>query len=154
LEIIEPLPSPVIRTTGFSNHRLVLRSPRWGYLGRIEIVASAIGKKIPTGYTKIIQPFETGIVRAIHVSDGQAVKEGDDLIEFDPTTNEAETSRLKSDLICAQLDVVAQLRAALADGDALANFVSGWRQQTVIRRAEREFRDPTHGGTEYVQEGI
>jgi hemolysin D len=78
-------------------------------------VATAPGKIIPSGRTKVIQPFETGVVHAIHVRDGQTVRAGDVLIELDPTMNAAELGHLKSDLIAAELDV-ARLRAALADG--------------------------------------
>jgi len=49
------------------------------------------------------------------------VKEGQVLIDLDPTRNQAETSHLKSDLIAAKLDV-ARLHAALSDGDVLAKF--------------------------------
>jgi len=68
-----------------------------------------------------VQPFETGVVCGIHVSDGQTVKAGDVLIELDPTINDAELRHLQSDLVAAQLDV-ARLHAALADGDPLAAF--------------------------------
>ena len=68
-----------------------------------------------------MQPFETAVVRAIHVSDGQTVKAGDVLIELDPTINDAELRHLQSDLVAAQLDI-ARLHAALADGDPLAAF--------------------------------
>src|SRR6202040_3754784 len=71
---------------------------------------------IPTGYSKVIQPFETGVVRAIRVTDGQSVNAGDVLIELDPTINEGETPHLQGDLQSAQLDI-ARLRAALADTD-------------------------------------
>ena len=76
---------------------------------------------MPGGRTKLIQPFETGVVRAIHVRDGQTVKAGDVLIELDPTMTEADSERQKSDLLAAELDV-ARLRAALADEDPLAAF--------------------------------
>jgi hypothetical protein len=84
----------------------------WAWLGKVDIIASAAGKIIPSGRTKIIQPFETGVVRAIHVRDGQSVKAGEALIELDLTMNEAERNHLCSDLVSAQLDV-ARLRAAL-----------------------------------------
>ena len=71
---------------------------------------------MPSGRTKVIQPFETGVVRAIHVHDGQTVKAGDVLIELDPTVNAAERDHLHSDLLAEQLNV-ARLRAALAGGD-------------------------------------
>src|SRR5262249_47022083 len=79
-------------------------------------IAAAPGKIIPSGRTKVIQPFETGVVRAIHVRDGQSVKAGQVLIELDPTMNEAERNHLRSDLTSAQLDA-ARLRAALSGSD-------------------------------------
>ena len=94
----------------------------WAAFGKIDIVASASGKIIPSGRTKVIQPFETGVVRAIRVRDGQSVKAGEVLIELDPTINEAERKHMASDLISAELDV-ARLTAALRDdADALAAF--------------------------------
>ena len=71
-------------------------------------------KIVPSGRVKLIQPFETGVVRAIHIHDGQSVKAGDVLIELDPTMTAAEQEHIRSDLIAAQLDI-ARLRAALSD---------------------------------------
>ena len=88
----------------------------WSIFGHVDIVASASGKVVPSGRVKLIQPFETGVIRAIHVYDGQSVKAGDVLIELDPTMTAAEQEHTRSDLIAAQLDV-ARLRAALSDSD-------------------------------------
>src|SRR6201999_1676006 len=93
----------------------------WATFGKVDIVASAEGKIVPSGRTKLIQPFETGVVRAIHVHDGQRVKAGESLIELDPTMSTAEQDHLKGDLIGAQLDV-ARLKASLSDDDPLAAF--------------------------------
>jgi hemolysin D len=71
---------------------------------------------VPSGRTKVIQPFETGVVRSIRVQDGQAVKAGDVLIELDPTVNAAERDHLRNDLLAERLNI-ARLRAALAGGD-------------------------------------
>jgi hemolysin D len=46
----------------------------WAWSGTIDIVASATGKIQPGDGTKVVQPFETAIVRSIRVQDGQAVK--------------------------------------------------------------------------------
>ena len=54
----------------------------WSWWGTVDIVASATGKIVPSGRTKVIQPFETGVVRAILVQDGRAVKAGDVLVEL------------------------------------------------------------------------
>ena len=93
---------------------------------------------MPSGRTKTIQPFETGVVRSIQVQDGQAVKAGDVLIELDPTMNQAETSHLESDLIAAELDV-ARLRAALSDGDVLANFQPPENAPAALVATQRKF---------------
>ena len=122
LEIVETPPSPIGRAIGATIIALFCVALAWACLGTIDIVATAPGKIIPSGRTKVIQPFEIGVVRAIHVHDGQRVKAGDILIELDPTMNTAEREHLQSDLISAQLDI-ARLRAALADGlDPLADF--------------------------------
>jgi hemolysin D len=79
-------------------------------------VATATGKVIPTGRSKVIQPLEAGVVRSIRVADGQSVKAGDVLVELDPTIIQGEVAHLQSDLLAAQLEV-ARLRAALTDTD-------------------------------------
>jgi hemolysin D len=115
LEIVETPPSPTRRAIGATIIALFCLALIWATLGSVDIVATAPGKIIPTGRTKVIQPFETGVVRAINVRDGQSVKTGDLLVELDPTMTEAERDHLKSDLIAAKLDV-ARLRAALGAG--------------------------------------
>jgi hemolysin D len=120
LEITESPPSPIGRAIGASIIALFCVALVWASLGSVDIVATATGKIVPGGRTKLIQPFETGVVRSIQVRDGQSVKAGDVLIELDPTMTEADQERQKSDLLAAGLDV-ARLRAALAE-DPLAAF--------------------------------
>src|SRR5215468_11084929 len=122
LEIVETPPSPIGRTIGATIILLFCAALVWAWWGTIDIVASATGKIVPSGRTKVIQPFETGVVRSIRVQDGQAVKAGDVLIELDPTVNAAERDHLRNDLVAERLNV-ARLRAALAGGDdPLADF--------------------------------
>ncbi|TPI40036.1 HlyD family type I secretion periplasmic adaptor subunit [Mesorhizobium sp. B3-1-6] len=120
LEITETPPSPIGRAIAASIVAVFCVALVWASLGSIDIVATATGKIVPDGRSKLIQPFETGVVRAINVRDGQSVKAGDVLIELDPTMTEADQQRQKSDLLSAELDV-ARLRAALAE-DPLAAF--------------------------------
>jgi len=121
LEIVETPASPIGRRLVYSIMALFTLALLWACVGRVDIIASAKGKILPSGRTKVIQPFETGVVRAIHVHDGQVVKAGEPLIELDPTINEAESKHYQSDLIAAQLDV-ARLQAELTDGDPATNF--------------------------------
>src|SRR6478735_8506916 len=116
LEIVETPPSPIGRKIGLTIILLFCAALLWAWWGTIDIVASATGKIMPSGRTKVIQPFETGVVRSIRVQDGQAVKAGDVLIELDPTVNAAERDHLRNDLLAERLNI-ARLRAALAGGD-------------------------------------
>ena len=95
LEIVETPPSPVGRAIGGTI--IAVSASRWSgpCFGTVDIVATAPGKIMPSGRTKVIQPLETGVVRAIHVQDGQKVKAGDVLIELDPTMNDAERDHLQ-----------------------------------------------------------
>jgi hemolysin D len=121
LEVVETPPSPIGRAIALTLIAAFCAALAWASLGKVDMIASAQGKIIPTGRSKIVQPFETGVVRTIHVIDGQTVKAGDVLIELDPTINDAELGHLASDLMASRLDV-ARLRAALADDDPLAVF--------------------------------
>src|SRR6478672_245270 len=116
LEIVETPPSPIGRAIGAAIIVLFCAALIWAWWGTIDIVASATGKILPGGRVKVIQPFETGVVRAIRVQDGQAVSAGDVLIELDPTVNAAERDHLRNDLLAERLNI-ARLRAALAGGD-------------------------------------
>ena len=139
LEIIETPPSPIGRAIALLIMLfLCLPLPRTS-LGTVDIVASAPGKIIPSGRTKVVQPFEAGVVRAIHVRDGQMVQAGDALIELDPTMTEAERAHLHSDLIAEKLNI-ARLHAAAADGaDPLSDFNPPADASPDIIATQRQF---------------
>ncbi|QEL22546.1 HlyD family type I secretion periplasmic adaptor subunit [Bosea sp. F3-2] len=123
LEIVETPPSPVGRTIGLSIIAIFAVALVWACIGTVDIVAVAPGKIIPSGRTKTIQPFETGVVRAIQVHDGQAVKAGDVLVELDTTAADAELGHLQNDLMAARLDI-ARLQAAITNkDDPLSAFI-------------------------------
>jgi hemolysin D len=123
LEIVETPPSPIGRLGAYCLVAVFTVAIVWAWFGRVDIIAVAKGKIIPTGHTKIVQPFEIGVVRAIKVHDGQEVKVGDVLIELDPTMNQADLDHQRSDLMAARIDI-ARLAAALeSEGNADAHFV-------------------------------
>ena len=79
----------------------------WAIFGRIDVVATALGKIMPNDRTKVIQPMETAVVKAIHVRDGQAVQAGQVLIELDATTATADSERLGNEALTARLEALA-----------------------------------------------
>lgn len=137
LEIVETPVAPFANLIGVVIIALFCIALAWASFGKIDIVATASGKIIPSGRTKVVQPFETGVVRAIHVRDGQAVKAGEVLIELDPTMNDAELKHFQSDLISAELDV-ARLSAALSENPG-KSFVAPAEASAEVVEIQRQF---------------
>lgn len=104
LELQEKPVHPAPRVFMWSIITFAILALLWACLGRIEVVAVATGKVVPSGKSKVIQPSETAVVTAIHVSDGQAVKAGEVLIELDSTSADAEVKRVGGDLLAARID--------------------------------------------------
>ena len=139
LEITDTPPSPVGRAIVWAVIAVFSLALLWACLGKVDIVATAPGKIIPSGRTKIIQPFETGVVRAIHVRDGQRVKAGDPLIDLDPTINAAEKNHLKADLLAAELDI-ARLKAELSSpADPLSTYAPPKEAAPALLTAQRHY---------------
>jgi hemolysin D len=113
LEIQHAPPSPIGRAILWTILAVFTSGVLWATFGWIDIVATATGKIIASGYSKVIQPYETGVITAIHVQDGQAVKKGDVLIELDPTINRADHDRASNEYRAAKVDA-ARLRALIA----------------------------------------
>ncbi len=106
LEILESPPSPAGRWTMALICLFFVIALAWSVIGKIDVVASATGKIVPIGQSKTVQSLESGLVTKIYVKNGAAVKQGDPLLELDPTNNTADIARLASDLRKAQLIVI------------------------------------------------
>lgn len=137
LEIQQAPPSPIGRALLWTIVSAFTAAVLWASFGWIDIVATAQGKIIPSGYSKIIQPYETGVIAAIHVQDGQAVKQGDLLIELDATLNRADQDRASHEQRAAKVEA-ARLRALIrgqatfdAPADADQSYVV--LQQQLLR---------------------
>ncbi len=118
LEMQESPPSPIGRAVAWTIVCVFTAAVLWACFGTIDVVAVARGKLIPSDYSKVIQPLESGIVRAIHVRDGQEVTSGAVLIELDPTTSGADHDRLVAEHAAGRVQI-ARLRALLEGGRAL-----------------------------------
>jgi hemolysin D len=119
LEIQEAPPSPVGRAVAWTIMAVCVMAVLWASLSTIDIVAVAQGKIIPSEYSKVVQPLDSGVVTAIHVHNGTEVKKGDVLITLDPTVPRADRERLEHEHQGVRLDM-ARLRALLAGTPTLA----------------------------------
>lgn len=109
LEIVETPPSPLGRLIIWSLISLFVIALVWACIGQVDEVAVAPGKVIPSGYTKTIQSFDTGVVRTIHVKNGSRVQPGDVLIELDTTFTAADLARQIKEQAYYKLEVARLL---------------------------------------------
>lgn len=116
LEIQQTPASPAGRWVAATIITVFATSILWALLGHIDIIVVAQGKIIPSDRSKVVQPIETGVIKAIHVRDGDSVKQGDPLIEID-TNADADRGRLANEYLAAQTEV-ARLRALMAGKDS------------------------------------
>jgi hemolysin D len=128
LEVQDAPPSPIGRAILWTIMLVFASAVTWSSLSHVDIVAVAPGKIIPSGYSKTIQPFETGVVAAIHIQDGQSVKQGEVLIELDSTQNRADRDRASS-----------EYRAALVEAARLHAVIAGQGTFTAPSDADPEF---------------
>ena len=54
----------------------------WTRFAKLDEVSVATGEVVPQGKVKVIQHLEGGIIDAIHVRDGDTVKEGSPLMQL------------------------------------------------------------------------
>jgi len=112
LEIVETPASPLGRTIALSLAAFFTIAIIWATVGHVDVKAIAQGRIVPEGGVKTIQPLEIGKVRTIHVRDGDRVREGDLLIELDPTESEVDVDQLQRELIETRVRLI-RLRAYL-----------------------------------------
>lgn len=90
-------PHPAPRRALWAIMALFTLALLWACLGQVDIVAVAPGRVVVSDGTKLVQPLEASVVQAIHVRDGDRVQAGQVLIELDPTTAQADHSRLRQE---------------------------------------------------------
>lgn len=125
----------------------------WAFVGEIDIVATAQGKIIPSGHVKVIQPLEIGVVRKIHVKEGDEVKAGDVLVALDPTNSGADEARLHNEILLARLER-ARLRTLLEIIDHGDKSISDGDRANVENRIAKRYAQDLPTTHAHVQEEV
>jgi len=86
----------------------------WMFFGKVDVVVTVRGKVIPSGEVKTVQPLNSGVVRRILVEPGDRVRQGQVLLEIDPSHIDPELVSLTTDLAQAQIE--RRRISALLDG--------------------------------------
>jgi len=129
----------------------------WSIVGQVDIVAVAPGRIVVSQRSKLIQPLENSVVRAIHVKDGDRVHEGQLLVELDATAPNADTASAAEQQLAARGELVrsqALMRALQSNtapaldrspaplpADTAALLASEWSDVTAkLSRLDAEVR--------------
>ena len=105
VEILEKPPSPAGRMLVYAILCLFALVILWSFIGEIDEVVVARGKVIPTGYTKVLQSEDKGIVKRILVQEGQRVRQGELLMELDRTMSESDLNALKKEIAYYDMNI-------------------------------------------------
>ncbi len=90
----------------------------WSIFGQIDIVAVAPGRVVVSERTKLIQPLERSVVKAVLVKDGDHVVAGQPLVELDPTAASADKTTANDQ----QKSALSEVLRARAIQQALQNL--------------------------------
>lgn len=135
-------PSRFAIVAGFLVIALIAGAIYWSHMVEITSVAKTIGKVTPTGYERVVQHLEGGIVREIRVRNGDLVKAGDVLMQFDETLRTAELDQIRArdaSLRIRELRLRAFIDGTEPDFGVLAEkFTDQVAEGQFILRATRE----------------
>jgi hemolysin D len=109
LEIQETPPNPIAKWLGRCLIALFVLIIIWACVGKVNIVASAEGKIIPSTRVKHIQPLEKAVVKKILVTEGEHVEKGQALVELDSTLTHADQKNIAGELYSAKLRLAVDL---------------------------------------------
>ena len=139
LEIMEKPPSPGLRWLLLSLCILFAVALGWSFIGKIDVVATASGKVIPTGSVKLIQPVELGYVRAIHVKNDQHVEAGQLLVELDPTLAGADEAAASAGLLTSELQSARNAALVAHLGGRSQQFVAPPGTLREVARSQQQY---------------
>ncbi len=83
IQLEEAVNPAIVKTTMLTISVAIIAFTVWSGFTNINEVARTPGEVIPSGYHQLVQHLEGGIIREIHVTEGQIVKKGDLLIVLD-----------------------------------------------------------------------
>lgn len=89
----------------------------WSAIGKLDVVSAATGEVVPSSQLKTVQHLEGGIVRQILVREGDKVKQGQSLVELEPTKSVADVDELVIRMRSLRVNI-ARLEAEVAGDEA------------------------------------
>jgi len=136
LEILETPPAPLPVALMLTICAFFAAALAWSFVGRLDVHAVAPGKIETINSAKIIQPFDSGKIAAIHVANGQRVKAGDVLFDLDPAeaaadAKAARNARFESVAEIARRRYAVSVAAALSARESEAGVARGFEREAI-----------------------
>ncbi len=94
LEIIEKPAHKAGKVIIWSIFSMLIVAVVWAALAKLDIMVNANATVSPEGNVNVLKAYNAGVVKSINVVEGQYVKEGDVLIEFDEQATEINEEQL------------------------------------------------------------
>lgn len=142
LEILETPLSPIGSRLILALCGFTAAAVTWAYFGKVDVIATAQGKVQVVGFTKTVQPLETGKVLRIDVRNGQAVRAGEVLVALDADEAQADVASIKGDLLARNAEI-SRRRSAIELVTRRALTVGGrpaFLPGTAVEVRDRESR--------------
>lgn len=114
LEVTEMPPSHAARLLTYVIVAMFTVLILWSVIGKIDIIATAVGKLMPASNIKTIQTLTDSEIEEIYVQEGEYVKAGQDLIKFNQTEVIANISRIENEIEALKI-AIARLQALLTE---------------------------------------
>lgn len=96
IAVLDKPPTPYSRIIAIIISLSVIIFLLWAYIGKLDVLSSAIGKLVVSGYSQQIQIYEHSRLTAIHVKNGQQVTKGEALLTLDILGVDEEINNLKN----------------------------------------------------------
>lgn len=141
---VQELPPRYTRILAGSISVLVLGTITWAHFSKIDEVATASGKTVPSTEVRPLRALSVGTVSKTSVKAGSTVKKGDVLVEVDPGVTETNVDSLEKDAQKIQEDVTrleAESRGQTVGGTPLQNQLLSARQREFSEKQAAAIAD-------------
>ncbi len=134
---VQELPPLYTRLLAGGISVLVFGTIAWAHFSKVEEVANANGKLVPSTEVRPFRAASIGTITKVNVQPGSRVKKGDVLVEIDPGAGETNVASLQQDAKKIQEDIArleAESRGRGSTGDALQDQLSASRQKEFTEK--------------------